>query len=231
MTDWYEQHAEQYDRLDPGLAGDVAFYVSLARAVMPPVLEVGCGTGRVTIAVARAGVPVVGLDRSDAMLAVARRRGGALPAIRWIRGDVREFVWPERFGLAFIPHRTFQHLLTPADQRAALARLHHHLVPGGLLALNITNPSIAALAAAWARRTGAETRISRSGDQAAPAEPEQVAPRFTEPYRTLRLRQIAPAEMRRLLVESGFAVEAQLGWFDGRPFAPDSPEQVWVARA
>ncbi len=230
MTDWYEQHAQRYDRLERGLEGDVAFYVRLACAAPPPVLEVGCGTGRVTVAVAGAGVPVVGLDRSPAMLAVARRKAGPLPGLRWMMGDVRDLDAPERFGLVFIPHRTFQHLLTPDDQRATLARIHRHLVPGGRLALNITNPAIIKPAAAASRGARVPPQLRGTGTAAGTDESPPSPAAFIHPHRNLRLRQVTPEEMRRRLDDSGFTVEAHLGWFDGRPFAPDSPEQVWVAR-
>jgi SAM-dependent methyltransferase len=208
LVDWYDANAGRYDALEAGLTGDAAFYTALARA-HPPVLELGCGTGRVTLAIARAGVAVTGLDLSAGMLAVARRKGADAPAVRWLRGDMRAFDLGERFGLICIPHRTFQHLLTEAEQRATLACCRAHLRAGGRLALNVFNPPEALLA-----------RAGRGG-----------ASVVGEAYAGLPVRYVRAAELWRLLTGAGFRVEGLYGWFDRRPFRADSPEQVWVAVA
>ena len=233
MRDWYDTHAEQYDRLETGLPGDIAFYTALARAAEPPVLELGCGTGRVTVPIARAGVPVTGLDRSPLMLDLAGRKAAGLTNVRWVQADMRTFDLGERFGLICIPHRTFLHLLTVEDQLAALDRCRHHLRPGAYLALNIANPSPALLSAVQGRWSG---RFRRGGPPAVatgtgtPAGSAQD-PIIGQPYPGLYVRYVRPDEMRRLLDQSGFHVEALYGSFDRQPFSDDSTEQVWVAKA
>jgi ubiquinone/menaquinone biosynthesis C-methylase UbiE len=107
MSDFYEYVADHYDILTSGLEGDLDFYVGLAREAEPPVLELGCGTGRVAIPIARAGVQIVGLDSSPPMLAKAQERSNGLTNVRWVEGDMREFDLPDRFGLVIIPYRAF----------------------------------------------------------------------------------------------------------------------------
>ena len=122
------------------------FYVELARASATRgehVLELACGTGRVTLPVAETGAPTTGLDNSVAMLAIAERKAEAAGVeVTWVQGDMASFRLAQRFGLAIIPCRSFLLLLTVEAQKACLARIREHLVDGGLLALNIFNPSL-----------------------------------------------------------------------------------------
>jgi SAM-dependent methyltransferase len=209
-TAWYDAHAERYDALEPGLPGEAAFYATLAQAGQPPALELGCGTGRIALTIARAGVPVVGLDSSAAMLRVARRKSIGLPGVSWVQADMRAFALRQRFGLICIPYRSFQHLLTDVDQQATLACCREHLRPGGLLALNLFNPSSLA-------RFDARSRL-----------PEQPLISQLSQGRPQRL-QTADA-MSRVLRAAGFVEEAVYGWFDRTPFTETSTEQVWLAR-
>jgi len=126
---------------------DVDFYIEAATAAGSPVLEVGCGTGRVLIPTARAGVDIVGLDLSPHMLAVCRERVEQEPEavrnrVRLVHADMRDFDLGSRFTLATIPFRPFQHLLTVDDQLSCLACIRRHLVDGGTLILDLFNPSL-----------------------------------------------------------------------------------------
>jgi SAM-dependent methyltransferase len=126
---------------------DVAFFVEAATIAGSPVLEVGCGTGRVLIPTARAGIDIVGLDLSPHMLAVCRERLQKEPdavqsRVRLRQADMRDFDLGQRFTLATIPFRPFQHLLTVEDQLACLTCIHRHLTDDGLLMLDLFNPSL-----------------------------------------------------------------------------------------
>ena len=130
---------------------DVRFFVEMARACGGPVLELGCGTGRVLIPTARAEVEIIGLDASHMMLEACRKKLAGEPAsvksnvIDLIEGDMRSFELGREFNLITIPFRPFQHLLTVTDQMSCLARIHGHLVMGGSLILDIFNPSLPSL--------------------------------------------------------------------------------------
>lgn len=152
MTDEYESVAELYDYVVPyATRGDVEFFVDEALAANGPVLEIGCGTGRVLIPVARAGVTITGIDSSSAMLDRCREKVGAeqpnvQQRIDLIEGDMRAFRLGRTFALATLPFRPFQHVLTVDDQVACLTAIHRHLEPDGRLILDLFNPSIDYLA-------------------------------------------------------------------------------------
>jgi SAM-dependent methyltransferase len=145
--------AELYDYVIPYRdRHDVNFFVAMAQSSGGPVLEVGCGTGRVLIPTARAGVEIVGLDASPLMLEVCRRKLSREPesvqskVSGLIEGDMRGFELGREFSLVTIPFRPFQHLLTVTDQLSCLRNIHRHLVTGGTLILDIFNPSLTYLA-------------------------------------------------------------------------------------
>jgi SAM-dependent methyltransferase len=144
-TDFF---AELYDHGVPYRERpDVGFFVEAAQESSGPVLEVGCGTGRILIPTARAGVEVVGLDLSPHMLRVCRQRLLREPEevqsrVELVQADMRDFELARAFRLATIPFRPFQHLTTVEDQRACLACIRRHLVEGGRLILDVFNPSL-----------------------------------------------------------------------------------------
>jgi SAM-dependent methyltransferase len=126
--------AELYDWELAHVAGrsdqDLAFYLWLVDRCGGPVLDLGCGTGRLTVP-----LNAVGVDVDGAMLAVARRRG----ARRLVRGDMRRFGFGARFGLVTIPYNSLQLLASDEDRLACLRAAASHLAPGGMLALEVTD--------------------------------------------------------------------------------------------
>lgn len=150
----YEEHAfvaELYDYVAPYRdRQDVAFFVEMAQESGGPVLEVGCGTGRVLIPTARAGIEIVGLDLSSYMLGICRERLTSEPEevqarVQLIEADMRDFQLARSFRLVTIPFRPFQHLTTVDDQLACLKQIHRHLTVGGRLILDLFNPFLPAL--------------------------------------------------------------------------------------
>jgi SAM-dependent methyltransferase len=149
--DAYGFVADLYDHVVPYRdRQDVAFFVDAAARAGSPVLEIGCGTGRVLVPIARAGIEIVGLDASSGMLDVCRRRLADEPAdvrerVRLVQADMRSFDLGQTFTLAMLPFRPFQHLLSVRDQLACLSRVRAHLVDGGVIVLDLFNPSLDAL--------------------------------------------------------------------------------------
>jgi SAM-dependent methyltransferase len=127
-----------YDLEDSSDTG-VAFYTALAQETGGPVLELACGTGRVSLPIARLGFPVTGLDIVPGMLERARSKSAGLPT-RWVEGDARTFDLGEHFRLIFMTGNAFQAFLTRIDQEALLARVRAHLHSTGLFAFETRNP-------------------------------------------------------------------------------------------
>ena len=136
-----------YSSPAPEIAGDVAFYECVARGAGGPVLELACGTGRIALPLAVAGLHVIGVDRSEAMLAIARRKLAALPApvqgsLTLVNQDMSALNLGQRFGFVFVPFRSFQALLTIDLQRKSLEAIRRHLEPSGRLALHLFDPRL-----------------------------------------------------------------------------------------
>ena len=127
--------------------GDIAFYERLARETGGPMLELGCGTGRIALALAEKGLPITGVDVSEGMLAVARRKAAARPVevrdrLTLVHQDMSELDLRGSFGFAFVPARSFHHLLTIDLQRRALDGIRRHLRPPARLALHLFDPRL-----------------------------------------------------------------------------------------
>ncbi len=198
----------------PGSPADLEFYLRLALGAELPVLELGCGEGRVAIALAQAGVRTVGLDRDHASLSAATRRSAGLHAIDWVQAEMSRPPLSGPFGLILVPYRGFACLLDQRAQRATLAAARELLAPGGRLALDLFNPEVVELLGrALSARAGGRTRkrLVRSPDG-----PE--------------LRVVYRAEMEALLLEAGLQIEALYGGFDRSPFSGRGTDMVWVAR-
>jgi SAM-dependent methyltransferase len=167
--DEYGFVAELYDYVGPYRdRQDVTFFVEAARESGGPVLEVGCGTGRILLPTAKAGIEIVGLDLSPQMLQVCRERLNketkeVQVRVQLVQADMRDFTLSQTFALATIPFRPFQHLITVEDQLSCLTAIHRHLVVGGRLILDIFNPSL-------------ETLVSNNVGQELGNEPEFITP-------------------------------------------------------
>src|SRR6187551_3241538 len=150
MDEYEGALARNYDALYGvmrGSSSDAAFYRELARESGGPVVEVGCGTGRVLLPIAALGIPCVGVDPSPAMLAVLRAKNPP-PTVELVEGRMQTFeLGGRRFPLVTAPFRVFQHLLDVEAQLAALANVRRHLAPGGAFALDVFDPKLAVLAA------------------------------------------------------------------------------------
>ena len=145
--------AQFYDQVVPYRERpDIDFYLEEAGDSNGPVLELGCGTGRILLPIARAGIPITGLDMSTHMLDVCRQKLSNEPRpvqeqVTLVEGDMRDFDLGESFHLITTPFRPFQHLLTVEDQLSCLDCIHRHLIPGGIFILDIFNPSLTYLTA------------------------------------------------------------------------------------
>ena len=137
--------AEIYDAVYADV-DDAAFWRGMAEgAVAGPLLELGCGTGRVLIPLARAGFEMTGLDLSPQMLEVCRAKLADEPEdvrrrVTLVTGDMTSFELDGRFAAIFCAFNSFHHLRTIEQQMGCLERCRRHLLPGGVLVLDLFNP-------------------------------------------------------------------------------------------
>jgi SAM-dependent methyltransferase len=253
----YEEFvAEFYDYLPVTVdRKDVEFYAQAARAQGEPILELGCGTGRVLLPIARAGARVVGLDLSEAMLAQARAKLQAEPKelqerTRLAHGDMTDFDLRATFRLVIIPFRPFQHLVTVDAQMACLRCVHAHLVNGGRLVMDffhtdprrISDPVFLEERSTFADVTLPDGRKLRTTDRVVrfrrAEQTNDVEMIFHVEHpdgRTERLvhafavRYFFRYEVEHLLGRCGFRLLDVYGNFEGVPFADDSTDMVFVA--
>jgi ubiquinone/menaquinone biosynthesis C-methylase UbiE len=127
-------------------SGDVAFYVAQATESGGPVLELGCGTGRILIPTARTGIECIGLDASPEMLAVLLEKNP--PAnLQLVNGTIADFdLGAGRFRLITAPFRVLQHLLDIDTQLASLTNIRRHLAPGGAFVCDVFDPKLQIMA-------------------------------------------------------------------------------------
>ena len=138
----YDAFAWHYEATVGDLAhdNDLEWYASRVRRHLAPVLELACGTGRVTLALARTGLRIAGLDLSEPMLRIARRKAalsGMQERARLVQGAMQDFALGQRFGTICIPYASFSLLLTAREQSECLAAIRRHLEPGGRLLLDM----------------------------------------------------------------------------------------------
>src|SRR5260370_9140920 len=137
IADYYDESPVVSGRVE-----EVAVDPDGVRDVGDPILEVGCGTGRITMALAEAGKRITGLDLSERMLERAMKKRAALRVearerVHLVQGDMARFDLGETFRLVIIPFRPFQHLLEVQHQVECLACVRNHLAPGGRLILDV----------------------------------------------------------------------------------------------
>ncbi|HEY7688866.1 MAG TPA: class I SAM-dependent methyltransferase [Dongiaceae bacterium] len=231
-----------YDAEYGGIDADGRFFLDLATACGPRVLDLGCGTGRLAIPLCRDGKQVTGLDAMPSMLNHARRKAAGLP-IRWVDGDFRCYDLGETYDLAISCAHAFQGLLTEDDQRRYLACAARHLVPGGVLAFDTRNPSPHHLQfplgeANWQSFVDpAGDTIDCSGTQRYDAATGLMRYDIFRTNRRTGARQSAhitikftPLErLRGLLTNAGFEIRQAYGTHLRGAWTPDSPEIVVVA--
>jgi SAM-dependent methyltransferase len=255
MQQYDSLKAGLYDGYFTGVAGDVPFYVGEAALARGPVLELGCGTGRITLPMLEAGVRVTGVDSSPEMLALAQAKLATLdPGLRrrarLVQGDMRDVDLGRTFQLILIPYRTFMHLLTPTDQVQALLNIRAHLAANGRLIFNIYDPSPLMLhpdaaseglqfdtqfthpangrrVMAWySRRIDIAQQLIQQHMLFEELDDEGAV--VAKHYSPLTLRYSHRYEMHYLLEMCGYEVHDLYGDFERVPYY--GGEQIWVAK-
>jgi SAM-dependent methyltransferase len=252
MEGWrgWDDYARFYDWENAQTMGrrDVRFWQRLAASTPGPVLELGCGTGRVGVPVARAGAHVVGIDRSASMLDRARkrlRRAKLQGSLHLVRGDVRSLPFPSAsFGLVAAPYGILQSLLDDATLDAALGSAHRVLRHGGTFGIDLVSDLVS-----WGeydRRLKLRGRAGRGETTITLVESVRQdrarglthfdqefverRGRVSRPHRfSLAFRTVSVEEMAARLERHGFRVSAVLGDYQGGPWDPRA--DVWLILA
>ncbi|WP_052807299.1 class I SAM-dependent methyltransferase [Risungbinella massiliensis] len=240
-----------YDWTSTGMENDTCYYTELAKLHKGPVLELGCGTGRISLAIARESISLVGIDFSAQMLQSARKKAKAMALAgrtQWIEADMADFHVPNNrtFPLIISPYRSFQHLLKVEDQLRTLRQVRKHLRQDGVFAFHLFSPNMEQL-----------LDLNRSyqfrGNYEVPGSYETVDvydyteldsfrqllhvtryyERFEETGKMIErvksdfsIRYTFPTELRHLLAVNGFRIQNMYGDFDGTPFHEESEEMV-----
>ena len=228
----YDRIARLYDPWSHSVTEDIEFYVEEARRSGGPVVELACGTGRIAVPVALAGVRVIGVDGSAAMLEVARERAAAAGVEELVDlrlGDLRDPPVAERVPLVLVPFRSLLHMTTERDRERALGAAGSLLLPGGRLVFDVFAPSSEDIEATHGRWLEREPGIFERADWDEGDRTLTLSVRRGEEASTMVLAWLSPIEWRRLLDRAGFEVEAHYGWFDRRPYAGEE-DFVFVAR-
>lgn len=255
MADFYERIAPYYDLLHADLTEDVGFVLALAGRAEGPVLELGCGTGRLLLPLARAGYDVTGVDISAAMLERARERvaeaGEAVGRrVTLVEDDVTSFELAQKeYGLVLFSYNTFLHF-DPSSAVAACRAARRHLRPGGVLFIDVINPLLMAHTpndrfltlerTLSDPETGntvlvlASNRVDEAAQilsitwvyDATTAAPGPVHRTVAE----VQYHYYFPHQMELIFEESGFSLEAVYGAYNERAFDEESERLLLLAR-
>jgi len=229
----YDQIAPFYDPWSRSVTEDVGFYVDEALASGGPVVELAVGTGRIAIPIAQAGVDVIGVDSSPAMLDIARRAADNADVSSRVDlrvGDLREPPVAERVPLVICPFRSLLHMETENEKLHALRAARGLLEPDGRFVFDVFSPSREDIEETHGRWLEREPGIFERADWNEGSRTLTLSVRSDGALASFGLHWLSVAEWLRLLDEAGFAVEAVYGWFDRRPHEGDE-DMVFVTRA
>jgi SAM-dependent methyltransferase len=232
---------EIYEKIDGSRTIDLEFYRGISKSAKGPVLEAGCGSGRILLPLQKEGVDISGFDPSEAMLDVLRSRASAngLNPKVW-QGDFESV--QGNYAAVICPFNSLMHLLTQEQEVAAFRQVYRSLEPDGLFAFDIANPN--AFDIYDERRqfdsTYTDVKTEESVEiwrwfehdlltQTAKYHREFITKKTTL-NSVLEFRWTYPSEISLLLQLAGFSSWDVLGDFDRGPFLADSESQIWIAR-
>ncbi len=238
-------NGRHYDLTNRDIVEDIPFYLNQVRKYGEPVLELACGTGRITIPLAEQGIQITGLDITDSMLAQAKKKAaGKGLNIEWIKSDCRDFDLNQKFNLIFIPFNTIAHLHDQRDIESCFSCVKRHLTDEGRFIIDIFNPRIDILIRDPLKRYPVTEYPDPDGRGKVVITENNVYDRDTQINRVkwyyhigdrteeaieeLNMRIFFPQELDLLLYYNGFTLEAKFGNYDETPFISSSPKQIVI---
>ena len=250
-SDVYQEYSEFYDLYVGDRRDDLPMYMDHAARSSSPVLEIGAGSGRLTIPLASEGYRVVAVDISPSMLAILEAKLEKQPAdvrsrVRIVQSDVCRLDLGETYDLVIVPFYTFNYLLTAEVQREALRRIRSHMDESGRLILDVYIPvrRIAASVDGAVPRvdmadpsTGSRVRSWNTYQVDVEARTEHITQRWEvtrsdglvqgREFSVVR-RHFLPGELERLVISQGFEVLDVFTGYRGEAPSPSSEQLVYT---
>ena len=250
MKNDFDKWAEIYDRIYSDLDSDIHFYTTLASKSKGKVLEIGCGTGRVTIPIGRDNIKIVGIDISKNMLNILGSKiKDTYFDILCYEMDMRNININEKFDLVIIPFNGFQSMLTISDQYKCLSSIREHISPNGILALDMFTPSLDMFdqdEKIWyevkeiINETGIPNIMVKHSSKYESTNQlihttlmiEEIQKnKITKTiYNNFSLRYSNRYESEYLFKNSGFEISNLYGDFNFNPFSANSEKMIWLLK-
>jgi ubiquinone/menaquinone biosynthesis C-methylase UbiE len=237
------RHGQTYDAMNDRLVADTHFYIEEFKSLDGEILELACGTGRITCAIAKAGKAITGLDLSESMLSEAKQKSKKLNLnIEWVHGDMAQFELNKKFDAIFVGYNSVHHILTYQKFENLLACVKKHLKPGGRFLFDIFNPSIDFLARPKVRtemddyidpNTGQQIFVTEDNRYDSATQINHVTYYYSKEghpdfhSHPLDMRCYFPQEMDALLHYNEFKIIQKYGGFDKSSFSSKSMKQVF----
>lgn len=253
LEDFYDLSSKYFDAdyAARNYTHDIPLYVETARESGGPVLEMGCGTGRVLLPIARAGIEIHGIDISEGMLdhllsTLRAESPGVQELVTLQHGDMQHVHVNRKFALVTAPFRIAQHLITRDDQLRWLRNVARHLAPGGRLLFDVFQPDFKLLAMSSERvevdrSDNLGRSIRRYARTSADFSTQTISITMRWVYRegddereesagSFQFHWYTRPEIEALLEECGFEILHFWGSFQCEPFNDQSKDQIVVAR-
>ncbi|HEX8916989.1 MAG TPA: class I SAM-dependent methyltransferase [Chloroflexota bacterium] len=242
--DPYHNIAALYDWEHEEFKDDVAFYLSMAQN--GPVLEVGCGTGRIMVPLLAAGLEVWGIEPSPSMFEHARRKVGDSPHAHLLLGELGGLSLERRFATVLMPLNLLWHFPDDASVLSALREAGALMAPGATLLVDVSNPLtladrgangevrlrlnrslgddvVSSFSAAWDDAAEQQLRLLLWYDIAS------ASGNLKRVQTELRLRYMYRSQLELLMRRAGFSVDAVYGSYDLDPYDSDASNLLVIA--
>ncbi|MHA1932097.1 MAG: class I SAM-dependent DNA methyltransferase [Promethearchaeota archaeon] len=221
----------------------VPFYIKQARKYGGPILELACGTGRISIPIAKNGISIVGLDFSVKMLEQAKRNSKENDVeIEWIQADMTNFSLSRKFSVIMMPAAAMNWVLENKSIEKCLTCIKDHLNQDGRFIFSLFNPNLEILQRDPSKKYDIDkypdpngkgtvvVTVSNFYDKATQINHVTSYSRINdkEIIKKLKLRMFFPQELDGLLSYNGFIIDHKYGTFDEEPFNSDSNLQIVI---
>jgi len=235
-----------YDLENRDKVEDIPFYLKQIKKYGEPVLEIACGTGRITIPVREQGIQITGLDISGPMLAFAKKKAASKDVhIEWVRADYRNFNLDKKFALILLPFNSIAHLHSLESIESCFYSVKKHLKDSGRFVIDIFNPRLDILLRDPSKRYPVAEYPDPDGRGTVTITENNIYDSATQINRIkwyfhtenekeksveeLNMRIFFPQELDALLHYNGFEIESKFGNYDETPFKTSSPIQLIIA--